>query len=136
MSGWEISELLSQPFTIHSTLLPIKSVGVQGDGRSYSYVAALSCDQDPIPWQLLSRYANVIPKLLHNINRVVYVFGGPVLYPITTITPTFLNAFTVKILQEADHLATEALYGRRIDGSRDPDLEDLRKKVQQVCIFF
>ncbi|PIO71109.1 GMP synthase domain protein, partial [Teladorsagia circumcincta] len=99
--------------------------------RSYSYVAALSVAQQTIPWQLLARYANIIPKLLHNINRVVYVFGGPVNYPVTTITPTFLNAFTVKVLQEADHLATEALHGRRADGSRDPDLEDLSKKVQQ-----
>ncbi|EPB65593.1 hypothetical protein ANCCEY_15340, partial [Ancylostoma ceylanicum] len=64
MSGWEISELLSQSFAIYSTLLPIKSVGVQGD------------------------------------SRVVYVFGDPVVYPVTTITPTYLNAFTVKTLQE------------------------------------
>ncbi|KAK6009497.1 hypothetical protein OSTOST_25567, partial [Ostertagia ostertagi] len=65
---------------------------------------------------------------------VVYVFGGPINYPVTTITPTFLNAFTVKVLQEADHLATEALHGRRTDGSRDPDLEDLSKKVQQMPV--
>lgn len=32
--------------------------------------------------------------------RVVYVFGDPVVYPVTTITPTYLNMFTVKILQE------------------------------------
>ncbi|KAK6735709.1 hypothetical protein RB195_018750 [Necator americanus] len=134
LSGWEISELLSQPFTVYSTLLPIKSVGVQGDSRSYSYVAALSTTHTTIPWQLLSRYATVIPKLLHNINRVVYVFGGAVLYPITTITPTYLNGFTVKALQEADHLATEVLHGRKIDGSRDPDLEDISKKVQQMPV--
>ncbi|KAK6034701.1 GMP synthase domain protein [Cooperia oncophora] len=135
MSGWEISELMTQSFVMNATLLPIKSVGVQGDSRSYSYVAALSSAQQPIPWQLLACYANIIPKLLHNINRVVYVFGAPINYPVTTITPTYLNAFTVKILQEADHLATEALHGRRIDGSRDPDLEDLSKKVQQVIFF-
>ncbi|EYB83079.1 hypothetical protein Y032_0343g3057 [Ancylostoma ceylanicum] len=135
MSGWEISELLSQSFAIYSTLLPIKSVGVQGDSRSYSYVAALSSAQTPIPWQLLARYATVIPKLLHNINRVVYVFGDPVVYPVTTITPTYLNAFTVKTLQEADHVATEALHGRRVDGSRDPNLVDLSKKVQQFLLL-
>uniref|UniRef100_A0A7I4Y1S6 GMP synthase (glutamine-hydrolyzing) n=1 Tax=Haemonchus contortus TaxID=6289 RepID=A0A7I4Y1S6_HAECO len=134
MNGWEISELMTQSFVINATLLPIKTVGVQGDSRSYSYVAALSTAQQTIPWQLLARYAVIIPKLLHNINRVVYVFGGPVNYPVTTITPTYLNAFTVKTLQEADHLATEALYGRRIDGSRDPELEDLSKKVQQMPV--
>ncbi|VDK47115.1 unnamed protein product, partial [Cylicostephanus goldi] len=73
-------------------------------------------------------------------SRVVYVFGDPVLYPITTITPTYLNAFTVRTLQEvgifviADHLATEVLHGRKINGTRDPDLEDLTKKVQQMPV--
>lgn len=134
MNGWEISELMAQTFTINATLLPIKSVGVQGDSRSYSYVAALSTAQREIPWKLLSRYATIIPKLLHNINRVVYVFGDPVVYPVTTITPTYLNMFTVKILQEADHLATEALYGRQIDGIPDPTLEDLSRKVQQMPV--
>ncbi|WKX97111.1 hypothetical protein Q1695_013065 [Nippostrongylus brasiliensis] len=134
MNTWEANELMAQNFAMNATLLPIKSVGVQGDSRSYSYVAALSCALPEIPWQLLSRYATIIPKLLHNINRVVYVFGGPVNYPVTTITPTYLNAFTVRTLQEADYLATEALYGRRIDGTRDPNLEDLSKKVQQMPV--
>uniref|UniRef100_A0A158P6W3 GMP synthase (glutamine-hydrolyzing) n=1 Tax=Angiostrongylus cantonensis TaxID=6313 RepID=A0A158P6W3_ANGCA len=100
LKDWEIAEFLSQPFVITATLLPIKSVGVQGDSRSYSYVAALSVEDTFIPWKLLARYATIIPKLLHNINRVVYVFGEPVNYPVTTITPTYLNAFSVKMLQE------------------------------------
>ncbi|KJH52593.1 GMP synthase domain protein [Dictyocaulus viviparus] len=102
--------------------------------RSYSYVAALSVAQSIIPWELLSRYANIIPKLLHNINRVVYVFGEPVCYPITTITPTYLNPFTVKILRQADYIATEVLHGRHMDGSRDPNLEDLSRKIQQMPV--
>jgi len=28
-----------------ATLLPIRTVGVQGDGRSYSYAVAISCEQ-------------------------------------------------------------------------------------------
>jgi GMP synthase (glutamine-hydrolysing) len=57
---------------ISATLLPIQSVGVQGDGRSYRYVAALSGEQD---WDKLFALAKVIPHIFHNINRVVYVFG-------------------------------------------------------------
>lgn len=134
MNGWDVAELLSQQFAINATLLPIKSVGVQGDSRSYSYVAALSTAHRPIPWRLLSLYSSLIPKLFHNINRVVYVFGEAVSYPVTTITPTHLNAFNVKVLQKADYLATEALFGRRVDGSRDPNLEDLSRKVQQMPV--
>ncbi|KAE9420905.1 hypothetical protein Angca_004007 [Angiostrongylus cantonensis] len=121
LKDWEIAEFLSQPFVITATL-------------SYSYVAALSVEDTFIPWKLLARYATIIPKLLHNINRVVYVFGEPVNYPVTTITPTYLNAFSVKMLQEADHLATEVLHGRRMDGTRDPKLDDLSQKVQQMPV--
>ncbi|KAJ1351912.1 hypothetical protein KIN20_008087 [Parelaphostrongylus tenuis] len=134
LRDWEIEEFASKSTPINATLLPIKTVGVQGDMRSYSYVAALSVAESPIPWDLLAQYAIVIPKLLHNINRVVYVFGKAVIYPVTTITPTYLNAFTVEMLQEADHLATEVLHGRRMDGTRDPKLDDLSSKVQQMPV--
>ena len=69
MAAWGFQNLLEQKFKINATLLPIKSVGVQGDCRSYSYVAALSTEEYPIPWNQLYLYARVIPKLLHNINR-------------------------------------------------------------------
>ena len=63
------TDILNQKHDISACLLPIKSVGVQGDCRSYSYVAALSTAERPIPWNLLRSYATVIPKLLHNVNR-------------------------------------------------------------------
>lgn len=56
------------------TILPIKSVGVQGDCRSYSYVAALSTDENPIPWAVLDKIAKKLPNRLHNINRFLTWF--------------------------------------------------------------
>ena len=41
---------------------------LQGDCRTYSYVAALSSDQEP-NWKHLSQLARLIPKVCHNINR-------------------------------------------------------------------
>ena len=57
-------------------LLPVRTVGVQGDGRSYSYLAALSSDVSPDDkWQELFKLAKEIPGHVHNVNRVVYVLG-------------------------------------------------------------
>lgn len=91
------------------TLLPIKTVGVQGDCRTYSYVAALSSDQEP-DWKDLMTLAKIIPRICHNINRVVYVFGGAVKYPVEDVTVTFLTKVVLSTLRQADHVATSILH--------------------------
>ena len=72
-----------------ATLLPVRTVGVQGDGRTYSYVAMLTTPNDP-NWSTLLTLARLIPRVCHSVNRVVYAWGSPVLGPVTAITPTHL----------------------------------------------
>ena len=64
-----------------AVLLPIKSVGVMGDGRTYENVVALravstqdfmTADWSPLPHDLLGRVANRIVNEIPGINRVVY----------------------------------------------------------------
>jgi len=86
---------------IYATILPIKTVGVQGDSRSYQYVAALTGERN---WSKLFLLARTIPQICHNINRIVYVFGNVISEPVTQITPTFLTKDVVKTLQEADYI--------------------------------
>jgi len=58
-------------------LLPIRSVGVQGDHRSYNYVASISYkyQEEKIGWELLIEIAKEIPKYIKHINRVIFIFG-------------------------------------------------------------
>ncbi len=58
----------TQKYLLQATLLPMKTVGVQGDARTYSLPAALSCSTQP-PWEDLITLAKIIPKVLHNVNR-------------------------------------------------------------------
>ncbi|ESO82276.1 hypothetical protein LOTGIDRAFT_223436 [Lottia gigantea] len=95
--------------SICATLLPIKTVGVQGDRRTYSYVAALSSDQDPV-WPDLIIIAKLIPKICHGINRIVYAFGESVKHPVHCITPTCLTEGVLSTLRQADYLATKTLH--------------------------
>ncbi|CAN7984753.1 unnamed protein product [Ixodes hexagonus] len=100
---------LSQQCRLTSTLMPIKSVGVQGDRRTYSYVVGLSSAEEPTNWEDLMRLAKLIPKICHNINRVVYVFGGPVQFPVQDVTPTYLTPLVLSTLRQCDHLAQQVL---------------------------
>jgi GMP synthase (glutamine-hydrolysing) len=71
-------ERTSQAFVV---LLPVKSVGVMGDFRTYENVAALravetqdfmTADWSHLPHALLGRVANRIVNEVRGINRVVY----------------------------------------------------------------
>lgn len=93
---------------IKVTLLPVQTVGVQGDGRTYSYCAALSCIGYP-DWTELRRLALSIPKIIHQINRVVYIFGEPIDRPIKTVTPTRLELEVLDQLRQADAIVNQIL---------------------------
>ena len=75
-SGWY--DRTSQAFAV---FLPVKSVGVMGDGRTYDYVVALRAVQTQdfmtahwahLPHDLLARVSNRIINEVRGINRVVY----------------------------------------------------------------
>ncbi|VDL92688.1 unnamed protein product [Schistocephalus solidus] len=51
-------------------LLPIRTVGVQGDCRSYNYACVLSSNAEPLDWDALFFMAQTIPRICHNINRL------------------------------------------------------------------
>ncbi|XP_078052850.1 GMP synthase burgundy [Augochlora pura] len=105
---------------IAATLLPIRSVGVQGDRRSYSYVVGLSSEENTsegIEWQDLTFLAKLIPRVCHNVNRVCYIFGSQLHHPVTDITPTHLTSNVIATLREADYVANHVLYDHRCTGS-------------------
>lgn len=71
-------DLTSQAFAV---FLPVKSVGVMGDGRTYEYVVALravqtsdfmTADWAPLPYPLLAKVSGRIINEVRGINRVVY----------------------------------------------------------------
>ena len=64
-----------------AVLLPVRTVGVMGDGRTYDHVCALravtsvdgmTADYYPFPHDFLGRVANRIINEVRGINRVVY----------------------------------------------------------------
>ena len=79
-SGWY--DKVSQAFVV---VLPVKSVGVLGDGRTYEWVVSLRSVQtsdfmtakwSELPYELLGRVSNRIINEVKGINRVVYDVSG------------------------------------------------------------
>ncbi len=75
-SGWY--RKVWQSFAV---LLPIRTVGVMGDYRTYEYVIAIRCvdsvdamtaDWTRLPYELLARLSNRIINEVRGVNRVVY----------------------------------------------------------------
>ena len=71
-------DLTSQAFAV---FLPVRSVGVMGDGRTYEFVVALravqtsdfmTADWAPLPYSLLKKVSSRIINEVRGINRVTY----------------------------------------------------------------
>ena len=121
LSGQEPSSVGQAVFTqaqrlggVRGTVLPIRSVGVQGDGRTYAYVVGLTvnnCDGSMIPsteeqWTSLLLIAKGIPKIAHKVNRVVLACGRSPLPSkgdiLSSFTNTLLSPEAIRRLQLAD----------------------------------
>jgi len=79
-SGWY--DRTSQAFAV---FLPVKSVGVVGDGRAYEWVIALRAVEtidfmtahwSHLPYELLGKVSSRIINEIPNISRVVYDVSG------------------------------------------------------------
>lgn len=73
---------VSQAFAV---FLPVKSVGVMGDGRQYGYVIALRAVEtidfmtahwSQLPWDFLGRVSNRIINEVKGVSRVTYDISG------------------------------------------------------------
>jgi GMP synthase (glutamine-hydrolysing) len=73
--------LYSKIWQSFAVLLPVMSVGVMGDQRTYAYTAAIravhsedgmTADWTPLPYEVMKRISNRIVNEVRGINRVVY----------------------------------------------------------------
>lgn len=78
----DLYDKVSQAFVV---FLPVKSVGVMGDGRTYEWVVSLrsvetsdfmTAEWSELPYDLLGRVSNRIINEVRGINRVVYDVSG------------------------------------------------------------
>lgn len=112
-----LDELVSA-YPYESDIAPIRSVGVQGDNRSYRSMAilynaengkgALECD-----FKNVYALAKLIPNKLDYINRVTYCTNKDKMTGATFATPMHINHENAELLRELDAIATKYLMTKK-----------------------
>ncbi len=121
--GWQ--DLLIQQKENHKkntadleyTILPVRSVGVQGDQRSYRHCLALVYSKQLPDWSVLLELATKIPNRFADLNRVLLHLG-----PVADCTnhsfilhgPASLSTERISLLRSADHIVSEFMREKNI----------------------
>jgi len=88
-----------------SVILPVRSVGVQGDSRTYAHPAAV---EGKLDWERLDLLSTDITNEIDGINRVVLKIGGGALKPMVSKAAT-LTRDRLELIREADNEAMTVL---------------------------
>lgn len=87
------------------SLLPVRSVGVQGDSRTYTPPVAICGPKD---WEVLDSISTRITNTIRAVNRVVTLLA-PQTLPKLERHEAYCTAERLDLLRRADHLATRML---------------------------
>jgi GMP synthase (glutamine-hydrolysing) len=97
---------IARDFGMNGDVLPIRSVGVQGDSRTYAKPAVIWGRRPD--WEELELISTRITNEVHGVNRVLYLLIPDELPPLKP-KKAFLTKDRLDILREADSLAMDVL---------------------------
>ncbi len=104
-----LEKISNSQFPISNSLvLPVRSVGVQGDGRTYRHALALFANNHSCPTDQHYELASSIPNESKTINRVLFCLSHAKPFEIT-FTPTYIEKGNADLLREADAIVTDAI---------------------------
>jgi len=98
------SHIVPYPFAV----LPVRSVGVQGDGRTYRHAIALFAAGAPVIPPEYHRTAVFLPNTNSQINRVLFCLSHAAPVPFV-FSPGFVTRERADLLREADAIVNEEL---------------------------
>ena len=88
-----------------SVVLPLRSVGVQGDSRTYAHPALVYGPRD---WNRLEELSTTITNSVREVNRVIYCLRKEE-SPEYRLIRAFVTKDRLAMLRAFDHIVTEAL---------------------------
>ena len=99
------AQKVAAAFGLVLDVLPLRSVGVQGDERTYAHPAVVT---GPSEWKTLEALSTELTNRFPAINRVIYLLG-PTPRPLQTLKPGYLTRDRLDLLRRADAIAMAAL---------------------------
>lgn len=90
-------------------VLPIKTVGVQGDYRSYRHLALLWGRGLDLDWETIYRIGTKLPNRVIDINRVAYVLNHGCVVSKINCHPMYISKANLDLLRELDQVVTDKL---------------------------
>lgn len=102
--GQQVAEVVGR-YGLRGEVLPLRSVGVQGDSRTYAHPVVVSGETE---WEVLEELSTVLTNEVGQVNRVVYLLG-PEERPLQGLKQGYLTRERLDVLRVADALVMEAL---------------------------
>lgn len=96
-------------------IIPIKSVGVQGDARSYRNLAVLYGNGINLEWNKVTTVAKEITDSINTINRVAYILNKKEVNEDIKCFNMKINDECVDLLREVDKIVTSNLEGSKVN---------------------
>ena len=96
---------IGQKFGLEAQILPLRSVGVQGDGRTYAQPVVVAGEGD---WSRLEEVSTELTNAVPEINRVVYLLA-PAKRAAQQLKKGYLTRDRLDLLRQADDLVMAAL---------------------------
>lgn len=101
----KMNEMLKK-HDLKANILPVQSVGVQGDSRSYKNPVVLS--GDAAPWDLLNSLSTKITNTFSSVNRVVLLVApDDAVSKVEFAGPAYMTPERVKLLQRCDAIVKD-----------------------------
>lgn len=99
------AQKVAATFGLALDVLPLRSVGVQGDSRTYAHPAVVTGQRE---WKTLEALSTELTNNFPSINRVIYLLG-PTPRPQQNIKAGYLTRDRLDLLRRADAINMEAL---------------------------
>ena len=99
------AQKVAATFGLALDVLPLRSVGVQGDSRTYAHPAVVTGQRE---WKTLEALSTELTNNFPSINRVIYLLG-PMPRPQQSLKEGYLTRDRLDLLRRADAISMEAL---------------------------
>ena len=99
------AQKVAATFGLALDVLPLLSVGVQGDSRTYAHPAVVTGQRE---WKTLEALSTELTNNFPSINRVIYLLG-PTPRPQQNLKAGYLTRDRLDLLRRADAISMEAL---------------------------